>query len=135
MTSKTDGMDSLARVGIVDIIRNRGTFYDFIGENPNALERAIFWLRAFQAPEGYLTIPSGVSTITSELEKWLEQNRLVSIHRESSVVGIEPSTDSAHVRILVKGSDDHATCYSEAFDHVILCPAPESTLRAARELP
>lgn len=124
--------NALARVlshQAVDIIRNRGTFYHFILENPNALEWAIFWLRALQAPDGYFTIPDGVSTLTTKLEAQLGRRGNLAVKKEHVVQGIETRGDGVEIRYRSptgRGSD--------FFDHVILA-LPQSALCQLSGLP
>jgi Flavin containing amine oxidoreductase len=119
----------------VDTIRNRGTFYHFIGENPNALEWAIFWLRAFQAPERYLTIPGGVSSLTAALETWLKRHRLVSIHRSSTAIDVASAEDSRRVQLLVTGDDSGSVPRPHSFDQVILALPQRALLALAKSFP
>jgi hypothetical protein len=117
----------------VDAIRNRGTFYHFINENPNALEWAIFWLRAFQAPDGYLTIPRGVSTLTKALEQELASLPLVDIQLESRLVRLEDTGGFGQAQLFLQGPGGAKRFQS--FDEVILALPQWPLLQLADSLP
>ncbi len=54
----------------VEKIKDLGTFYHLLPENPNAVEWGIFWLRLFKLPPGGKLhgIPEGVRLLTERLE-------------------------------------------------------------------
>src|SRR5207247_6279095 len=92
----------------VEQIKNHGTFYSLLSENPNAVEWGIFWLRIFQlglvdfpdaadqppwATKSLATIPAGVRAVTTELVRDLEARGTVSLLRDREVTGIRPTKD------------------------------------------
>ena len=118
--------NALSRVlspGAVAKIRDTGTFYHLMPENPSASEWAIFWLRLFRPDADLSTIKGGVETIVERLANNLtDQGLLVNLN--STVERIEPGADGK-VRLKIAGHPD-----PKEFDHVILAiPAvPMSSL-------
>jgi hypothetical protein len=83
-------------------IKDQGTFFHLISENPNAIEWGIFWLRLFKLRprEGLSTIPSGVDSIRIELEKKLDALLPADGKRLSSrVVSLGPAKDPLLLRV------------------------------------
>lgn len=50
-------------------LRDMGTFYHFISENPNAAEWLVFWLRGFKTSEKLKGIDQGMDSMTEILKK------------------------------------------------------------------
>jgi monoamine oxidase len=53
-------------------IRDLGTFYHLIPENPSAAEWLIFWLRAFRTREQMVGVRGGMQRITEEISKKID---------------------------------------------------------------
>ena len=116
-------------------IRDTGTFYHLIPDNPNAVEWAIFWLRLFQLEilQGkgriYLhTIPTGVRTVIDKIEADFKRARFEPqlLHQ---VVGLEKGK-AGRVRLRVddvSGHIPHRVSPDPEFDHVVLA-LPRSPL-------
>ena len=74
--------------GAVETIKDRGTFFHLLPENPSAVEWGIFWLRIFKLPKGGKLhgIPGGTRLLTERLEaeldtKWQQQVRVLRNHQ------------------------------------------------------
>jgi hypothetical protein len=83
--------------GAVETIKERGSFFHLLPENPSALEWGIFWLRIFKLPKGATLsrIPGGVRLLTERLEAelyttWRERVRVRLNHE---VVRVRPGKD------------------------------------------
>jgi len=55
-------------------IRDLGTFYHLIPENPNAAEWLIFWLRAFRTSEQLVGVGDGMQRITERMASKMDPN-------------------------------------------------------------
>jgi Flavin containing amine oxidoreductase len=107
-------------------IRDEGTFYHLIPDNPNAAEWTIWWLRLLVDPSNELaTIPEGVDSITRALKRKLtaaaRSGRLL-LQPQREVVSVEASSDPSMIRLRIRDwtserGNDH---YEQEFDHVIL---------------
>jgi monoamine oxidase len=117
-------------------IRDRGTFYHLIPDNPSAVEWAIFWLRLFQLPQGTAleTIPSGVDDLVKKIGGKLAKYKAVGrygLRFGHTVVGVTLGDDPSTVRVSVSPGNGSAP-YDEAFDHLILA-LPQAPLKKLDE--
>lgn len=106
----------------VRYIRDEGTFYHLIPDNPNAVEWGVFWLRLFRTAAANLKgITGGVSKLVSCLVDTIanEQSEHVHLRLAQEVIGLEPAADPSAVRLLVRDRRRNETYMAEA-DHVIL---------------
>jgi monoamine oxidase len=69
-------------------IRDLGTFYHLIPENPNAAEWLIFWLRGLRTSEQMVGIRGGMQRITHAMVKKIGKDRIVPGHK---LIGIAAS--------------------------------------------
>jgi hypothetical protein len=103
-------------------IRDQGTFYHLIPDNPNAAEWALFWLRLFKPEAAKLrTIDAGVETLVEKLAAKLGQFPNVCIEKRQDVTAVAHSHDRGRVRLEVtdqNGGRDHD--YHLDADQVIL---------------
>jgi len=101
--------------GAVAKIREAGTFYHLLPENPSASEWSIFWLRLFRSDAGLSTVKAGVETIVQRLEAKLRlsANR-PSIQDGKTIEAISEQTGKLRLRTAEDG------VLPEEFDHVIL---------------
>jgi hypothetical protein len=129
--------------GALAKIRDSGTFYHCILNNPSAVEWGIFWLRQASALGNLWTFDEqakeGVWTLVQELEK-----RLRRVHRETGrgsiqrgreVVQIEPAKRPTEIVLRVVENDrsgEQRDPYSLRTDHVILA-LPQLPLRRLNE--
>jgi hypothetical protein len=94
--------DELSHQAVLKI-RDLGTFYHLIPENPSAIEWIIFWLRAFHSGGGRLkTVEGGVSTIVAKFEAALQQQQRVTIVRRAEVVALAADSPAGAVRLTVR---------------------------------
>jgi hypothetical protein len=71
-------------------IRDLGTFYHLIPENPNAIEWIIFWLRAFNPDADLVKVTGGSGKIAERLELELRRRPdRVSLHSEHTLTGLK----------------------------------------------
>jgi hypothetical protein len=123
-------------------IRDTGTFYHLIPDNPNAVEWAIFWLRLFQLQvvqsEDRLhlnTIPTGVYTIVEKLEEELERPEF-ELKLRHEVVGVSMGSAPGKVRLDVDEKRGGSTRSTVAeFDHVILALPRSPLVRLSEHFP
>lgn len=94
--------DELSHQAVLKI-RDQGTFYHLIPENPSAIEWIIFWLRALHSAGGKLkTVKGGVSTIIQKLEVKLGQQGAVTIVKRAEVVALAPDEANGMLRLTVR---------------------------------
>jgi hypothetical protein len=121
-------------------IRDTGTFYHLIPDNPNAVEWAVFWLRLFK-PEGRQLITlrkeaGGVGAIIQRLLEKMEEEceERVLVQSRQHVVGVrhgrEPTTVALEVRDKVSGRTYHLEA-----DHVILALPQQPLVKLAEHFP
>jgi len=122
--------------GAIAKIRDLGTFYHLIPENPSAAEHALFWLRLFRPDAKLSTIRAGVDTVVKEFRKQkLEEHiksRRVSLKFNHTVTRIRPSEDDQQVRMRVRIAKGDPKDWRDSFDHVILA-LPQWPLRLLGE--
>ncbi len=114
-------------------IRDTGTFYHLIPENPSAIEWIIFWLRALK-PSGrdLHTIKGGVVQLVHSLEReLLSDGKPVSIVRNARVTSVGPAAERTRARVTYCDSQLRRASVDRAIDaeHVILA-LPQLPLRA-----
>lgn len=104
-------------------LRDTGTFYHLLPENPSASEWAIFWLRLFKpSPQCDLsTIEDGIETIVTSIEEKLQGMKNVTILKNAIVDGIVSDSTPGKLTLNVEiASADGAQIRPFAdFDHVI----------------
>ena len=116
-----NALDYVLSSGAVAKIRDVGTFYHLIPENPSASEWAIFWLRLFRTDKALSTIrgEGGVSQIVTRLEQQLRSQRNVDIATGAEVIDVGPASAPERVELKVDYRDRDDVLPLE-FDHVIL---------------
>jgi hypothetical protein len=102
-------------------IRDTGTFYHLMPENPSASEWSIFWLRLFRPDADLWTIPGGVSTVIDALHDQIKilakKKRSKSRFRlelNTTIEKIENSPNKKGVTLISAEKDE------EHCDHAIL---------------
>jgi Flavin containing amine oxidoreductase len=99
-------------------IRDLGTFYHLIPENPNAIEWIIFWLRGLNPKDRLVSVRDGSRRITEGLElklRSLPESR-VSLRPEHVLAGLKPepggrSSSSLPGQTVARFGHGHATPY------------------------
>jgi len=133
-----NALDYVLSAGAVAKIRDVGTFYHLIPENPSASEWSIFWLRLFRSAKDLSTIQGdgGVSQIVTRLERRLRSmpGRNVDIATGASVLEIGPAPREDQVRLTVD-FHDRANVLALDFDHVIVALPRQPLAKLTRHFP
>jgi hypothetical protein len=98
-------------------LRDLGTFYHLLPENPNAAEWLVWWLIGFAIGEKLQGVYGGMECIIDELVKKLPDQD--NLHTEHRVVALE-RTDSNKLKLVFEGSKKSAPVASQEYDRVIL---------------
>jgi monoamine oxidase len=121
-------LTAVLSAGAITKIRDSGTFYHLISENPSASEWLIFWLRLFRSDAKLSTIkaPGGVYNLVSRLEQKLKESDSVTIHYNTSVNAVASRLRGGDkVTVSTVGNVVKKT----GFDHVILALPPAPLLK------
>jgi phytoene dehydrogenase-like protein len=133
-----NALDYVLSAGAVAKIRDVGTFYHLIPENPSASEWAIFWLRLFRSAKDLSTIEGngGVGQIITRLEAQLRSlpDRNVDIVTEATVIEVGPAARADHVRLRID-FHDRAHVLDLDFDHVVLALPRQPLSKLTRHFP
>jgi phytoene dehydrogenase-like protein len=125
-----NALDYVLSAGAVAKIRDVGTFYHLIPENPSASEWAIFWLRLCRSAKDLSTIQGegGVSQIVTRLEAALRDmpDGNVDITTGATVTDVGPAARTDQVRLRID-CHDRGQVLDLDFDHVVLA-LPKSPL-------
>lgn len=82
-------------------LRDLGTFYHLIPENPNAAEWLIFWLRNIKGSKHLQGVYGGMKCITAELGNRLRKKGLkVEVKTKRKLIAIEPDKKDANRVVL-----------------------------------
>jgi Flavin containing amine oxidoreductase len=114
-----NALDCVLSPGAVAKVRETGTFYHLLPENPSASEWCIFWLRLFRPNLELFTIKAGVYTLVEELLKKLDPNPLVKIEYGANVEEIR-TLDASRLLLSVVRGPNRRTESPTGYDHVIL---------------
>ena len=120
-------------------LRDLGTFYHLIPENPNAAEWLIFWLRALRTSNQLAGIRGGMQRITESLWTCIDPEKIRSksaarIRKKLKLIGLKPAGENGQGVALTFQKTDEAgeviTGEEETWvaDHVILA-LPSGPLR------
>lgn len=88
-------------------IRDWGSYYHLIGENPNAAEHLIVWLRNIKSSESLRGIRGGMGLITHKLVALLERDYVdvVTLHRKHTLVAMHALTGNDAGRVQLRFKD------------------------------
>jgi Flavin containing amine oxidoreductase len=118
-----NALDYVLSAGALAKIREVGTFYHLIPENPSASEWTIFWLRLFRTSRDLSTIEGtgGVSQIITRRVGTLREmgERNVDIATGAPVVHVGPADRYDQIRLKVDFQEPGRVLDLD-FDHVIL---------------
>lgn len=114
-------------------IKDTGTFYHLLPDNPNAAEWVVFWLRLFRATKPLVTIPEGVETIVAQLDSRL-RGLGVNVYSQHEVRGLQ-SAESGAVHLEVDCPDHVHSEPDVTFDHVVLALPKLPLQRLSRTFP
>jgi hypothetical protein len=98
-------------------MRDLGTFYHLIGENPNAVEWLVFWLRGLKTSERMIGINGGMQRIADSLADRIPEGRRKCCH---TLIGIRQRKDEDEVELTFSAPQEPgglSICYAK---HVIL---------------
>jgi hypothetical protein len=86
-------------------IRDWGSYYHLVSENPNAAEHLIMWLRGIKSTNSLRGIRGGMQLMVAEIETRLTPDRGVQLHANRAVVALESTRDEGLPKILLRFSD------------------------------
>ena len=133
-----NALDYVLSAGAVAKIRDVGTFYHLIPENPSASEWSIFWLRMFRTDTALSTIlgNGGVNQIVTRLETQLRRTaqRNVDIATGATVLDVCPAPGGDRIRLSVDFHDRAGVLDLEC-DHVILGLPRHPLTKLSRHFP
>ena len=114
-------------------LRDQGSFYHLIPENPNAVEWLVFWLRGLKTSDKLQGIEGGMSSIVNLIGKAIAKkpkssSRSVRIEKQTTLISIGGADGSGAVRLnLIDRSGRSDRAFSVDAGHVILA-IPKSPL-------
>jgi len=73
-------------------IRDWGSYYHLLSENPNAAEHLIMWLRGIKSTNALRGIRGGMQLLVHELEQRLVADSRVQLHTAAQLVSLTPRT-------------------------------------------
>src|SRR5215212_9735006 len=97
-------------------IRDWGSYYHLIGENPNAAEHLIMWLRAIKSSESLRGIRGGMGLIVHRLVNRLKSapySRHVTLQTDHTLVSLSPSAEKNGNEVLLHFTGRPAVVASE----------------------
>ncbi|MDI9309623.1 MAG: FAD-dependent oxidoreductase [Limnohabitans sp.] len=113
-------------------IRDTGTFYHMIPDNLNAIEWAIWWLRAFKTDGQILaTIKNGSDEITKQLLKKLQEKKNVTLINGAVVTSFSSKKDD-QIEIKYKKKNQENVLIA---DHLMLAIPQQPLTKLAHFLP
>ena len=89
-------------------LRDLGTFYHLIEENPNAVEWLVFWLRGLKTTEKLQGIHGGMSTITELLEEKIKAVRGDTriVETQYTLIRMEPKKNGSRTLLHFSTGDE-----------------------------
>jgi len=132
-----NALDYVLSAGALSKIREVGTFYHLIPENPSASEWAIFWLRLFRSDSALSTIegPGGVSQIVTRLADRIRSlGKNVDINPNAMIVDVGPAPQKDQVRLTIDFQEPGRVLDVD-FDHVILALPKQPLSKLTRFFP
>lgn len=130
--------------GALARIRDGGTFYHFIADNPSAADWGIFWLRQASVMGGLFRFASstareGTYSLVKALRERIEEEcgETVDLHRNREVVEITYGKRSHEVqlRVMCHGGRDGSYAFSQTADDVVLALPRQPLLGLAEHFP
>ena len=86
-------------------IRDWGSYYHLVSENPNAAEHLVMWLRSIKSTNSLRGIRGGMQLMVTALAKHLTPERGVALHTSRTVIAVEPAAADAGHRLRVRFDD------------------------------
>jgi len=112
-------------------IRDTGTFYHMIPDNLNAIEWAIWWLRAFKTDGQILaTIKKGTEEITVQMLKRLKEAPNVTLMNDAKITSFQDDGGTLAINYLKNNETQKATT-----DHLILAMPQHPLKKLSSSLP
>jgi len=100
-------------------IRDWGSYYHLVSENPNAAEHLVLWLRSIKSTNSLRGIRGGMELLVTELARRLTPDRGVQLHTGRTVVAVEAAHDSSPYNVRLRFGDGAAV---RARDVVLALP-------------
>jgi monoamine oxidase len=79
-------------------IRDWGSYYHLVSENPNAAEHLVMWLRSIKSTNSLRGIRGGMHLMVAELQKRLTPERGIQLHTGCTLINLEPVGDKVRLR-------------------------------------
>jgi Flavin containing amine oxidoreductase len=139
-----NALSEVVSPGALARIRDGGTFYHFIADNPSAADWGIFWLRQASVMGGLFrlardTAPKGTYSLVEALRERIEEEcaENVDLHHSREVVDITYGKRSHEVqlRIVCHGGPDGSYTFSQTADDVVLALPRQPLLGLADHFP
>lgn len=111
-------------------LRDQGSFYHLIPENPNAVEWLVFWLRGLKTTEKLQGIEGGMYTIVKRVEGKIDSEERCEINRGHRLVRIAKHEDGERVVLTFAAPTGTVTVIAR---HVILALPRAPLLRIATQ--
>jgi monoamine oxidase len=112
-------------------IRDNGTFYHMIPDNLNAIEWAIWWLRAFKSEGQVLaTIKKGTEEITIQMLKKLNERPNVTLINDAKIISFKDDNDLVSIDYLKNDQIINITA-----DHLLLAMPQHPLKKLTASLP
>jgi hypothetical protein len=86
-------------------LRDLGTFYHLIPENPNAVEWLIFWLRGFRTSNQLVGIKGGMQRITEGLADAVDKKQKDRIAKNLRLVELGLGDDGKRAKLIFHKTD------------------------------
>lgn len=97
-------------------IRDWGSYYHLIGENPNAAEHLIMWLRAIKSSESLRGIRGGMGLIVHRLVNRLRRppySKYVTLHLDHRLESLNPASVRDRDQVRLRFSNNRSVLASE----------------------
>ena len=119
----------------LSFIRNEGTFYHLIPENPNAVEWGIFWLRLLRKDAEQLSgIKTGTESLVERLTERFRGHSHITLRSAQEVLEVAPGMGARPLMLTIQDRrDNHA--YTVEADHCVLALPLAPVRRLAGHFP
>lgn len=106
-------------------LRDQGSFYHLIPENPNAAEWLVFWLRALKTSRKLQGIEGGMSSLINRMKKKMPAGR--SIKTDHKLVSMRVDDDTSRIRLTFES--ENGTSLPEVIARHVILALPKAPLQ------